>query len=116
MSDLHCAATLLFLSSDDEAAVAKLAAERVALVYDGQHAEASKPTADLAAALHVRAGSLAKPVTTDGVRNQEPGTMRVLGELADHQRGETVVVVLADAPEPFRMKVDADGTRLEPLG
>jgi hypothetical protein len=42
--------------------------------------------------------------------------MRVLGELADQHRGETVVVVLADAPEPFRMKVDADGTRLEPLG
>jgi hypothetical protein len=115
MSDLHCAATLLFLSSDDEAAVAKLSAERVAMVYDGQHAEASKRAADLAAALHVRVVSLAEPVTTDGVRNQEPDTMRVLGELADQHRGETVVVVLTDTPEPFRMKVDADGIQLEPL-
>ncbi|HET7356441.1 MAG TPA: hypothetical protein VFJ09_07170 [Nocardioidaceae bacterium] len=114
MSDLQCAATLLFLSPDDEETVAELAAARVATVYDGQHAAASKRAVDLAAALRVRAASLGEPVTAHEVRSQRPEAMRVLGEVVDLHRGETVVV-LVDTTEPFRLNVDADGVRLEPL-
>jgi hypothetical protein len=114
VSDLQCAATLLFLSLDDEATVAGLAAARVAAVYDGRHGEPSERAAALAASLHVRLVTLAEPVTIDGVRNQRPEEVRVLDEVADQHRGETVVV-LTDASRPFRLKVDADGVVIEPM-
>ena len=113
MSDLQCAARLLFLSAEDEAAAARLPEERVAAVYDGHHHPASAEATDLARTLGVPVRSLEDGVSAERARARDPETMRVLGEVADLYRGETVVV-LTPTGAPFRLNVDGDGTRVEP--
>jgi hypothetical protein len=112
MSDLQCAARLLFLSAGDGAAASRLHEERVAAVYDGHHHPASAQATELARTLGVPVRSLAERVSADLVRARDPEAMRVLGEVADLYRGETVVV-LTPTEAPFRLSVDGDGTRVE---
>lgn len=115
MSDLQCPATFLFLSAEDGPAAAALAGLRVALVYDAQHAVASEAATTLAGHLDVAARALDEPVTAEAVLARAPAAMRVLRDVADLHRGETVAV-LTDTREPFLVEVDADGVRSTPLG
>jgi hypothetical protein len=111
MSDLQCPATFLFLPPHAAQAASGLAAERVAMVYDGQPAVASSAAEALAAALRVPVRPLDEPVAADAVLAQKPPAMRLLRDIADLHRGETVVVV-TETGSPFRVEVDADGVRL----
>ena len=114
MSDLQCAARLLFLSVTDGAAAGWLPGERVARVYDGQHEVASAKAVALAETLNVQARALEERVSAGDVRAHAPAAMRVLRDVADLHRGETVVILTA-TEAPFEVRIDGDGVLVEPL-
>jgi len=106
VSDLQCPARFLLLADPDASTAATLAHERAAAVYDGGGSGAQA----LAEALGVPARGLEQPLTIAGVLARDAGALRVLDDLADLHRGETVVVTAQGSPgRRVEVAVDGDG-------
>ena len=102
---------------EDGADVARLRAERVAMVYDAAYDGVAGRPSGLAEVLGLSLGvpsrALGARLHTDRVRVQEPETMQVLRDVADLHRGETVVVLL-DGNDQLELRIDGDGVAFGP--
>ncbi|MGE5719750.1 MAG: hypothetical protein ACM3XQ_07745 [Nocardioidaceae bacterium] len=111
VSDLQCPARFLLLTDPDVSMAATLSHERAAAVYDGGGGPGAQA---LAEALGVPAQALAQPLTIAGVLARDAEALRVLEDLADLHRGETVVVTAQGGPgRRVDVAVDADGHTVE---